>query len=198
MTNAIDLKIMAHSLYLFSTQGFNETTTNEIAKKAKVSEATIFRNFKTKYDLYLATLQYYSDQAVLEPNQTYTKLSFTNIINDLSIIMNDSYQFYFDHIHILRIFIANAIQFQEVATTHFFDFLQVKEMIFNYLSEIEKRGLLQANSLDHITDRISEIVLQAVISRTIFEKELTYNDNNNNLLWENSLRLLFTLYQINV
>jgi AcrR family transcriptional regulator len=41
---------------LFSKRGFSGTTTKEIADKAGVSEAIIFRHFATKHDLYAAIL----------------------------------------------------------------------------------------------------------------------------------------------
>src|SRR5205085_192912 len=41
---------------LFSQKGFRGTTTKEIAERAGVSEAIIFRHFATKDDLYAAIL----------------------------------------------------------------------------------------------------------------------------------------------
>jgi AcrR family transcriptional regulator len=42
---------------LFSRQGFNGTTTREVAKAAGVSEATIFKHFATKEELYRAIIE---------------------------------------------------------------------------------------------------------------------------------------------
>ena len=44
------------SMKLFSEQGFDGTSTREIADAAGVNEAIIFRHFKTKEDLYWAVL----------------------------------------------------------------------------------------------------------------------------------------------
>lgn len=44
-------RILEAGLYLFSQKGFNQTTTKDLAKKAKVAEGTIFRYFKTKKDI---------------------------------------------------------------------------------------------------------------------------------------------------
>src|SRR5256885_16158273 len=41
---------------LFARQGFNGTTTRQIADKAHVNEAIIFRHFPTKDDLYWGVL----------------------------------------------------------------------------------------------------------------------------------------------
>src|SRR5215471_14356234 len=42
---------------LFARQGFQGTTTKEIAHRAGVTEALIFRHFATKEDLYWAVIQ---------------------------------------------------------------------------------------------------------------------------------------------
>src|SRR5260370_42373215 len=44
------------AMKLFSEQGFDGTSTREIAKAAGINEAIIFRHFKTKEDLYRAVL----------------------------------------------------------------------------------------------------------------------------------------------
>ena len=43
---------------LFARQGFNGTTTRQIAQKAAVNEAIIFRHFPTKEDLYWAVIEH--------------------------------------------------------------------------------------------------------------------------------------------
>jgi len=48
---------------LFSQKGFRGTTTKEIADRAGVSEAIIFRHFATKDDLYAAILSFKIQQA---------------------------------------------------------------------------------------------------------------------------------------
>ncbi|MEN8905940.1 MAG: helix-turn-helix domain-containing protein [Clostridiales bacterium] len=46
--NEKEKRILDVAIKIFSEKGFNATSTNEIAKKAKVAEGTIFRYFKTK------------------------------------------------------------------------------------------------------------------------------------------------------
>ena len=49
-------QIIDTAMKLFSEQGFDGTSTREIAKAAGINEAIIFRHFKTKEDLYWAVL----------------------------------------------------------------------------------------------------------------------------------------------
>jgi TetR/AcrR family transcriptional regulator len=50
-------QILAVATVLFARQGFNGTTTKEIAAKAGVTEALIFRHFPSKEDLYWAVIE---------------------------------------------------------------------------------------------------------------------------------------------
>jgi AcrR family transcriptional regulator len=54
---------------LFSKSGFNGTTTKEIADRAGVSEAIIFRHFASKHELYAAILDYKVQQAISQMQQ---------------------------------------------------------------------------------------------------------------------------------
>ena len=46
--------ILAAATELFARQGFNETATSEVAKKAGVAQGTIFHHFKSKENLLIA------------------------------------------------------------------------------------------------------------------------------------------------
>ena len=53
---------------VISEQGLQGLTTREVAKRQGISESTIFKHYKTKNELILAVLQYFSqyDQAIIE------------------------------------------------------------------------------------------------------------------------------------
>lgn len=51
-------QILETATDLFARQGFEGTTTREIADKARVNEAIIFRHFPTKDDLYWAVIEH--------------------------------------------------------------------------------------------------------------------------------------------
>jgi AcrR family transcriptional regulator len=52
------LQIMQVAKELFARQGFEGTTTREIARRARVNEALIFRHFPSKEDLYWAIVDH--------------------------------------------------------------------------------------------------------------------------------------------
>lgn len=49
-------RILKAALKVFTEKGYSAATTSEIAREAGVAEGTIFRHFKTKKDILLATL----------------------------------------------------------------------------------------------------------------------------------------------
>lgn len=51
-------QIMQVAMELFARQGFEGTTTRQIAKRARVNEAILFRHFPRKEELYWATIDY--------------------------------------------------------------------------------------------------------------------------------------------
>jgi AcrR family transcriptional regulator len=57
-------QIVSVAAQLFSRNGFNGTTTRQIAEQVGVSEAIIFRHFQTKQDLYSAIIDYKSGECL--------------------------------------------------------------------------------------------------------------------------------------
>jgi AcrR family transcriptional regulator len=62
-------QILAVATVLFARQGFSGTTTKEIAGKARVTEALIFRHFPSKEDLYWAVIE-----AKIQDNSPRTRM----------------------------------------------------------------------------------------------------------------------------
>jgi AcrR family transcriptional regulator len=60
------LQIMLVAKELFARQGFEGTTTREIAQRARVNEALIFRHFPSKEDLYWAIIDHECDRGGIQ------------------------------------------------------------------------------------------------------------------------------------
>lgn len=65
--------ILSSAMELFATKGYAYTTTKLIAEKANCNEATIYRHFITKENLFSQSIKYYTD-----------KFDVTNKIPELS------------------------------------------------------------------------------------------------------------------
>lgn len=73
-------QILQKAMELFSHKGFNGTTTREMAREMGISEATIFKHFATKEELYSAILDHKAEEQWLseliaqmgdEPNEAH-------------------------------------------------------------------------------------------------------------------------------
>jgi AcrR family transcriptional regulator len=62
--DAIRQRIIAAALALFQSKGFDETTTRQIAARAKLAEGTIFNYFETKEDIALYFFELEVDHAI--------------------------------------------------------------------------------------------------------------------------------------
>jgi AcrR family transcriptional regulator len=61
---AVRQRIVDAALALFQSKGFDQTTTRQIAKKAKLAEGTIFNYFETKEDIALHFFELELDHAI--------------------------------------------------------------------------------------------------------------------------------------
>lgn len=197
MKQSVQEQIEETSLQFFSEQGFNETSTSEIALKAGVSEASIFRIYKTKHDLYMHVLTKYGNQANLNTNLIFTKITFEDLDYDLEIIVEHFIKFYFDNIHITRIYISNAIQFNEIMGFNFLIFPQLREFLEKYFEEMASRGLIDGSFGPELTKLITASILQDIIILTTFEKLEVLNDASEKKLsdkWKKIIKELGMLF----
>ncbi len=125
-------QILTAATQLFSRQGFDGTTTREIARVAGVNEAIIFRHFTSKEGLYWAVV---SEQARMRTEYLHRRLRSSDrtrmAVGDLAEILLDQRQ---DNGAFTRLVLFSALRNGELS----------QRFVHNYLSE----------SLDLISDYI--------------------------------------------
>ena len=72
-------KIVDATIFLLDKVGMNGTTTKKIAKKAEVSEVTVFRKFKSKDNLLKIAKIYYSDYFLEKISDIFTNYEDTDL-----------------------------------------------------------------------------------------------------------------------
>lgn len=199
MRETIEEKIERIALLSFSQQGYNETKTSELAKNAGVSETSIFRLFKTKKDLYLHVLSKYGNTVKLNQNSIYSSLSFEDIKEDLTLIALKFIHFYFDNIHLTRIYLSNAIQIHEILGYEFLIYPELKDFLKNYMDEMETRGKLSKAPTTYFIEIFLSSIAQDVISMTTFKKlesldEVVIDNLQEN--WVQKVNTLLNLFDI--
>ncbi len=138
-------KIASAACELFCEKGYSATSTGEIARKAEVSEGTIFRYFATKKDLliYIATygIKMFAKDMAIEPivqlSEKYKEEPIEKFLYELVI---SRYKLMQEHKKIIMIFI-NELSFHD----------EIKELFRKEIGE--KVSDLLTKSFDNFFER---------------------------------------------
>ncbi len=130
---------------LFAKKGFKGTTTREIARKAGISEAVIFRHFSKKEDLYDAIIDFHCSDEQGEPMliAILKEKKGREIFSTLASILIEEHQ---KDPSFLRLFTYSAIEKHRLS-----------EMF------IRKRALAL---IEYLETRISELVKEGIFKHT--------------------------------
>ncbi|BDZ31903.1 helix-turn-helix domain-containing protein [Lactiplantibacillus sp. WILCCON 0030] len=110
--------VLSVSLNLFAEQGFDRTSTSEIAKQAGVSEGTVFKQFKTKDGILKALLDPMIEQVVpMAASEFLTEIN-TSQISDfegfLTYAIKDRMVFALANRKQLKVFVQEIIRKPEI------------------------------------------------------------------------------------
>ena len=156
-------KTLEAAIILFGKKGYNGTSTLEIAKAAGVSQATVFKYFKTKEDLLSSII------APIIPKLFSNFLGRVKNINTLEevihYIVRDRFRFMKENKEIIKII------FSEVLTNE-----QLKQKIIIGVEEVFKERKLDEffNSIKQNTPEINKELTLPEIMRAIAGALITY------------------------
>ena len=156
-------KTLEAAIILFGKKGYNGTSTLEIAKAAGISQATVFKYFKTKEDLLSSII------APIIPKLFSNFLGRVKNINTLEevihYIVRDRFRFMKENKEIIKII------FSEVLTNE-----QLKQKIIIGVEEVFKERKLDEffNSIKQNTPEINKELTLPEIMRAIAGALITY------------------------
>jgi len=112
--------VLQVSLTLFAVQGFDRTSTSEIAQAAGVSEGTVFKQFKTKAGILKAILNPILDQVVpmvaTEFLAEIKATEFKDLQSLLQYVLQDRMTFAIENQQQLKVFVQEMIRNPELMT----------------------------------------------------------------------------------
>lgn len=152
-------KTLQAALELFSEQGYNGTSTAQIATKAGVSQATIFKYFKTKeellYSIVAPVLPEIFGQFIVELKQ------YTSLEEAVAFIIHDRYQFLVANQLIIKIIIQELFVNNDIKNR--MKELFVENQIFEQLTDwIE---MLRSNNSQFRRELVVGEVIRIFISQ---------------------------------
>ncbi|HBV86942.1 MAG: TetR/AcrR family transcriptional regulator [Desulfosporosinus sp.] len=135
-------KIINASIVLFSQKGYTAVTTKEIAKKAGVSEMTLFRHFESKHNLFERAF----DQFVCSPK---FRALFDSLEWDLEKDLNKVGFFYQDVLYKNRKIILMHLKNEEENANFEAELFKLpnefKKHLCSYFEEMRNRGAISEN-----------------------------------------------------
>jgi AcrR family transcriptional regulator len=181
-------KILQAALEVFTQKGYSAATTSEIARKAGVAEGTIFRHFKTKKDILLATMIPIM-QNLLGPGAS-TSLQELLLQNEnlpieeiLLTILEDRQKFIQKYFPLLRVIFVEAnfhLELREVLVNEVI--MKSQENLLRFLEKRQKSGELRSE-LDVwvMTRSLVGAVLVYYFSKVFFPKREKGKDDRTEL-----------------
>jgi AcrR family transcriptional regulator len=153
--------ILLAAIDLFSEKGFAATTTSEIAKKAGVSEGTIFRYFSTKKDILFALPHYVSklelSTRLLERIGNIQDLTLEHFLRTL--IQNRN-AFAANHIKMLRVLLQESTYHPELIS-------MMKETVFAPVKHKIREAVEQFKARGELPDWPSGIIVSLLVSAVL-------------------------------
>ena len=181
-------KILKAALKVFTEKGYSASTTSEIAREAGVAEGTIFRHFKTKKEILLATL--------IPLMQNFIGPGVTNSLHELllqndNLPMEDVFLLILEdrqkHISalwpLLRIVLLEANYHPELKDVLLNNVVtRVQESLLTFLQQRQRKGELR-DDLDAWTMMrgIAGAFAAYLVSKTLFPEREQYHDNRQEL-----------------
>lgn len=156
---------MLSALELFSKQGYDGTSTMAIAKNAGVSQATIFKYFKTKDDLLAAILKPMIDNLLPEYREDFLSEipEATTLRQAIHFLLRDRYAFLKKNKEVAMIFLT------QVMTN-----ANTREMFKKFMGETAPMFMNHIYGTLKKTSSLREDLTPAAVLRTIAGQLLSY------------------------
>lgn len=175
-------QILQTAVELFSQKGFKGTTTKEIATRAGVSEAMVFRHFASKDDLYAAILHNKGcDEGVHKfPWEENTALfQAMEQKDDVAVFYHLAFDALNKHqqdVGFMRLLFYSALEEHELAERFFGEFItRIYEFIGSYILQRQHDGAFR--------EMDPRVVVRAFLGMMI-------HHSLNNILWDKKRTLL--------
>ncbi len=135
-------KIIAAAKELFSQKGYAAVRTKEIASLANVNETTLFRNFKSKKELYDQIL--ISNIKAVDANDNFHKNMTGNIKNDLLNITTQLFMLYQANAQTIKMILKGVIQ-KSSSQENYSTICRgshIRNNVFKYFTEMSDRNII--------------------------------------------------------
>ncbi len=166
-------KIIDVATKIFATRGFKETTISEIAKEAKISEASIYEYFSTKEGL-LFSIPIQSSQTLFDTMSFHLKLirGAANKLRAIIFLFIDSYQKNPDFATVLMLYLKHNKKFLNTKAHK-----EIKTGI-KQLTNVIEQGIEAGEFKDSINVYLIRSMILGTIEHLVTNWVMTKNPEN--------------------
>jgi len=134
-------RVLKAATALFAAKGFHETSTREVARKARVNEITIFRHFKNKQELYFQVLN--SKLGVLVPESLIPLLRSSGNSEEVFLSLTEHLQQLLDPVFLRLVFYAALEKPELLKKCYSPRLMSFHEVLGEYMQERVEGGFLR-------------------------------------------------------
>ena len=170
-------KIVDATIFLLDKEGMNGTTTKKIAKKAEVSEVTVFRKFKSKDNLLKIAKIYYSDYFLEKISDIFTNYEDTDLESLLKHIWGKLDNFLDNNLDIIKIALDELMSNpeEEKIFSKFSD--EVLKNLTNIFQEQIDKGKIRKINPSAAALTVFSVIVEGIIFWK-FESKVSNDDTN--------------------
>lgn len=170
-------KIVDATIFLLDKEGMNGTTTKKIAKKAEVSEVTVFRKFKSKDNLLKIAKIYYSDYFLEKISDIFTNYEDTDLESLLKNIWWKLVNFLDNNMDIIKIALDELMSSpeEEKMFSKFSD--EVLKNLTNIFQEQIDKGKIRKINPSAAALTVFSVIVEGIIFWK-FESKVSNDDTN--------------------
>lgn len=170
-------KIVDATIFLLDKEGMNGTTTKKIAKKAEVSEVTVFRKFKSKDNLLKIAKIYYSDYFLEKISDIFINYEDTDLESLLKHIWGKLVNFLDNNLDIIKIALDELMSNpeEEKIFSKFSD--EVLKILTNIFQEQIDKGKIRKINPSAAALTVFSVIVEGIIFWK-FESKVSNDDTN--------------------
>ena len=170
-------KIVDATIFLLDKEGMNGTTTKKIAKKAEVSEVTVFRKFKSKDNLLKIAKIYYSDYFLEKISDIFTNYEDTDLESLLKHIWGKLVNFLDNNLDIIKIALDELMSNpeEEKIFSKFSD--EVLKNLTNIFQEQIDKGKIRKINPSAAALTVFSVIVEGIIFWK-YESKVSNDDTN--------------------
>lgn len=168
------LQILQVAMSLFSKNGFAGTTTKKIAEAAGVSEATVFKHFANKEELYADILDHKACNHGLEnPFEEITaELAAKDDFGVFYGMAVNAFKHHKKDKHLMRLLLHSALEGHDLAKMFFESYVTVLvEFLSNYIRQRQEDGVFREIEPKIVVRAFIGMIIHHSLSNTLWDKE---------------------------